>query len=109
MNDFQTPPQSSNADLSDQIAALRCQAFILLLALIVVSATLTGYLYLQARHASRDIAQTKQVIQALNKNRANIQGFVQQLAAYGQKNPEFQSQVLKKYGITPQSIAAPKQ
>jgi hypothetical protein len=107
MNDFQTPTQS-NSDLSEQIAALRRQTFTLLLALVVVSTTLTGYLYLQARHARRDIAQTTQIIQALNKNRASIQGFVQQLVAYGQKNPEFQQQVLKKYGITPQSVAAPK-
>jgi cell division protein FtsL len=108
MNDFQTPTQS-NSDLSEQVAALRSQLFMLLLALIVVSATVTGYLYLQARHASRDIAQATQVIEAINKNRANIHGFVEQLAAYGQKNPAFQQQVLKKYGITPQTVGAPKQ
>jgi hypothetical protein len=108
MNDFQSPTQSSS-DLSEQVAALRRQSFTLLVALIVVSGTLTVYLYRQSSLARRDIAQTTQVIQTINKNRANIHGFVEQLAAYGQKNPEFQQQVLKKYGITPQSIAAPKQ
>jgi hypothetical protein len=108
MNDFQTPTQS-NSDLSEQVAALRSQLFMLLLALIVVSATVTGYLYLQARHASRDIAQTSQVLQAIEKNRANIHGFVEQLAAYGQKNPAFQQQVLRKYGITPETVGTPKQ
>jgi hypothetical protein len=108
MNDFQASPQPAS-DISEQIAALRRQNCTLLLALIVVSATLTGYLALQARHARHDIAQTTQVIQAIDKNRANIHGFVEQLAAYGQKNPAFQQQVLRKYGITPQSVAAPKQ
>ena len=81
----------------------------LLLALIVVSATLTGYLYLQARYAHRDITQTTQIIQNIGRSRMAIQGFVQQLAAYGQKNPDFQQQVLKKYGITPQSVGSPRQ
>ena len=107
MNDFQTP-LNSQAELSDQVAALRRQTFMLLLALIVVSATLTGYLYLQARHARRDIAQTTQILQTLDKNRAGIQNFVRELAAYGQKNPDFQQQVLKKYGITNQPAATPK-
>ena len=107
MNDFQ-PPLNSQGDLSDQVAALRRQAFTLLLALIVVSATLTGYLYLQARHAHQDIAQTTQILQALDKNRAGIQNFVRELAAYGQKNPDFQQQVLKKYGITEQTVGTPK-
>jgi hypothetical protein len=107
MNDFQTP-LNSQADLSDQIAALRRQTFTLLLALIVVSGTLTVFLYRQASLARKDIVQTTQVIQALDKNRAGIQDFVRQLAAYGQKNPDFQQQVLKKYGITVQTVGAPK-
>jgi hypothetical protein len=84
----------------------------LLLALIIVSGTLTGYLYLQARHTSKDIAaikpQATQIIQAFNQNRPVIQSFVQQLVAYGQAHPDFQQQVLKKYGITPQTVAAAK-
>jgi hypothetical protein len=108
MNDFETPTHS-HAELSDQIAALRRQTFTLLLALIVVSATLTGYLYLQARHTRKDIAQTTQILQAINRNRAGLQNFVQQLAVYGQTHPDFQQQVLKKYGITPQTVGVPKQ
>jgi hypothetical protein len=108
MNDFETPPHS-HAELSDQIAALRRQTFTLLLALIVVSGTLTVFLYRQASLARRDITQTTQIIQALNRNRAGIQDFVQQLAAYGQRNPDFQEQVLKKYGITAQSVGTPRQ
>ena len=103
---------STDTELSEQIAALRRQTFTLLLALIVVSGTLTVFLYRQASLTRRDIAavkpQASQVIQAFNQNRAHIQTFVQALAAYGQTHADFQQQVLKKYGITPQTVAPPK-
>jgi hypothetical protein len=102
----------THTEISDQIAALRRQTFTLMLALIVVSGTLTVFLYRQASLTRRDIAaikpQAAQVITAFNQNRANIQAFVQQLATYGQTHPDFQQQVLKKYGITPQTVAPPK-
>ena len=107
MNETPTP-----TELSDQIDALRRQTFTLLLALIVVSGTLTVFLYRQASLTRRDIAGVKpqavQVVQVFNQNRANIQNFVQELAAYGQTHADFQRQILDKYKITPQSIAAPK-
>jgi len=107
MNDSETSSHS-HAELSDQISALRRQTFTLLLALLVVSGTLTVFLYRQASLARRDIIQTTQIIQSINQNRSGIQTFVQQLAAYGVTHPDFQQQVLKKYGITPQSVATPK-
>ena len=104
MNESLTP-----AELSNQIAALRRQAFTLLLALIIVSGTLTVFLYRQATLTRRDITairpQATQVIQAYNQNISSIQTFVKQLVAYGQAHPDFQQQVLKKYGITPQTVA----
>jgi hypothetical protein len=104
-------PQTST-EISDQIAALRRQTFTLLLALIIVSGTLTVFLYRQASLTRRDIAAVKiqaaQVIQAFNQSRPVIQNLVQQLAAYGQTHSDFQRQVLDKYKITPQTIAAPK-
>ena len=107
MNEIPTP-----TELSDQIAALRRQTFTLLLALIIVSGTLTVFLYRQASLTRRDIAgikpQAAQVVQVFNQNRANIQNFVQQLAAYGQTHADFQRQILDKYKITVQSVAAPK-
>jgi sensor domain CHASE-containing protein len=101
-----------NDEISYQIDALRRQVFILLLALIIVSGTLTVFLYRQASLTRRDIAaikpQATQVIQVFNQNRPAIQNFVQQLVAYGQTHPDFQQMVLKRYGITPQSVAAIK-
>jgi hypothetical protein len=102
----------THVEISEQICALQRQTFMLLLALIVVSGTLTVFLYRQASLARTDITNLKpqatQVINAFNQNHANIQSFVRQLAAYGQTHPDFQQQVLKKYGITPQTIAPRK-
>jgi hypothetical protein len=101
-----------HTEISDQVAALRRQVFILLLALVIVSGTVTVFLYRQAALTRRDIAaikpQAAQVIQAFNQNHSAIIGFVQHLAAYGQAHPDFQQQVLKKYGITLQTANALK-
>ena len=101
-----------NAETSDQIAALRLQLFIALLALVLVSVSLAGYLYLQQRYTRRDIAairpQAQMVVQDFNQNRSAITNFVQQLITYGQTHPDFQQQVLKKYGITQQTLNPPK-
>jgi hypothetical protein len=105
MNEFPTNPE-----LSQQIDALRRQTFILLLALIIVSGTLTVFLYRQATLTRRDIAaikpQATQVIQAFNQNRPAITNFVQQVVTYGKAHPDFDQQVLKKYAIAPQTTAA---
>jgi sensor domain CHASE-containing protein len=107
MNEFQPATETS-----DQIAALRYQMFLMLLSLVIIGASLAGYLYLQDRFTRRDIAvlkpQAAQVVEAFNQNRGAIQSFVQQLAAYGQTHPDFQQQVLRKYGITPQTVAGMK-
>ena len=102
----------TNTELAQQIDSLRRQTFTLLLLLIIVSGTLSVFLYRQASLTRRDIAaikpQAAQVIQGFNQTRPLIQNFVQQLVAYGQAHPDFQQQVLKKYGITPQTVAAMK-
>src|SRR6267154_3290600 len=100
----------TNTELSQQIDALRRQTFTLLLALIIVSGTLTVFLYRQASLTRKDIAaikpQATQIIQAFNQNGPNIQNFVKQLAAFGATHPDFQP-VLKKYGIPLTNAAAP--
>jgi hypothetical protein len=101
-----------NAETSDQIAALRLQMFIALLALVLVSVSLAGYLYLQQRYTRRDIVaikpQAQLVVKDFTDNRSAITNFVQQLITYGQMHPDFQQQVLKKYGITQQTLTPPK-
>jgi hypothetical protein len=97
-------------DFNSEISALKNQVFTLLLALIVVSGTLTIYLYRDASLKGKDIEairpQAQQLIGAFNQNQKLMIDFVNALVAYGQTHPDFQP-VLRKYGIAPQP-AAPK-
>ena len=98
-------------DSNSEISALRNQVFVLLVALIVVSGTLTVYLYRQASLARKDYEavapQAQQVIGAFNQNQKLLMDFVNQLVAYGQLHPEFRP-VLAKYGIVPNAGAVKK-
>ena len=93
-----------NDDSNTQISALQRQVFALLLALIVVSGTLTVFLYQQARISGKEIdavkPQAQKIIAAYNENQALMANFVNQLVAYGQAHPDFRP-VLAKYGIAP--------
>jgi hypothetical protein len=109
MNESETN-SSDQTELMDQVVALRHQVFTLLLALVVVSGTLTIYLYRQASVTGKDIASIKpqatQIIQAFSQNRVGMENFVKQLTAYGNTHPDFQP-ILRKYGIVQQSAAGP--
>jgi energy-converting hydrogenase Eha subunit F len=108
MNESETnlPVQT---ELMDQIVALRHQVFTLLLALVVVSGTLTVVLYRQARLTGRDIdtikPQATQIIAAFKRDQPGMENFVKQLTAYGVTHPDFQP-ILKKYGIVATQPAA---
>ena len=102
----------SQGEISDQVTALRRQVFILLVALVIVSGTVTVFLYRQATLTRRDITaikpQAQQVITAFSGNYQAITNFVQRLVIYGQTHPDFDQQVLKKYNITAPTATAPK-
>ena len=82
----------------EQVAALRRQVTTLLLALIVVSGTLTVYLWYQSRITGKEIdvirPQAMQIVQIFNQRSL----VAEKLVAYGQTHSDFQP-VLKKYGI----------
>jgi hypothetical protein len=90
-------PENSN----EEINALKNQVFALLIALIVISGTLTVTLFRQTSMASKEIAQGEQMEHNLLQVQANMNSFVNKLVAYGEKHPEFTAAVLKKYGIAP--------
>ena len=90
-------PDNNN---SAEIAALKNQVFTLLVALIVVSGTLTVYLYRQVSMAGKDLAQGEQLKAVLDKRDLPVENFVNELVAYGEKHPDFVP-VLKKYNIAP--------
>ena len=87
-----------STELTDQITALRRQMITLLLALIVVSGTLTVYLWYQSRITGKEIdairPQAMQIVQMFNQRSL----VAEKLVAYGQAHPDFQP-ILKKYGI----------
>lgn len=93
-----------NDDTNSQISSLQRQVFSLLVALIVVSGTVTVFLYRQASLAGKDLdsikPQAMQIIGAYSQNQTLMVNFVNQLVAYGQTHPDFRP-VLAKYGIAP--------
>ena len=101
MNETPTIPSAPD-DLADEVASLRRQISILLLALIVVSGTLTTYLYYQSRTIGGDLGalepQARDIILNYDKSLPTIQKFVHDLVIYGRSHPDFEP-VLKKYGI----------
>ena len=108
MNESETN-SSAQTELMDQIVALRHQVFTLLLALVVVSGTLTVYLYRQASITGKDVVAVKpqatKIIQEFSHNRVGMENFVKQLTAYGVTHSDFQP-ILKKYGIVATQPAA---
>jgi len=109
MNESETNPPLQT-ELMDQIVALRHQMFTLLLALVLVSGTLTVILYRQARLTSKDIEtikpQATKIIQAFKRDQQGMEAFIKQLTAFGVTHPDFQP-ILRKYGIVEQPATAP--
>ena len=99
-------PENDNAGTNAELAALKSQLFTLLLALIVVSGTLTVFLYRQDSLVNKDIQQIQQVDANLTRSENAIGDFVGKLSVYSQKHPEFLP-VLKKYLPSAKAPAAP--
>jgi hypothetical protein len=101
---------TSVSELKDQIAALQRQTFSLLLTLIVVSGTLTVYLYREASVIGKEMEaakpQAEQIINTFNQNKNGMQNFVNQLGDYSKTHPEIQ-QLLARNGFGAAPAAAP--
>lgn len=96
-----TPAELTDS-VTDQIAALRRQVSTLLLALIVVSGTLTVFLWYQSHVTGKAIEALKpeaiRLTKVFEQNRPVMDKLVRQLIVYGQSHPDFQP-ILKKYGV----------
>jgi hypothetical protein len=110
MNDPEPLPAQAS-ETEGQIAALQRQIFLLLLALVVISATLVFYLFCESHFLSKDLDELRpqaiQVIRAYTTNQRAINGFHQALGNYALTHPNFQP-ILKKYGWVPPT-SAPQQ
>ena len=89
------------ADSNSELISLRRQIFFQLVALVVVSASLTVYLYRQASVQGKQIAQAEKIIDSYNQQATNVVNVLNELVAYGQKHPDFNTAILKKYGLGP--------
>ena len=105
MNDIETHSPAQGSDIEWQIAALQRQVFLLLLSLIVVTATVVFYLYYESHVLTTQLdqysPQAQQVIQLYQRNFRAIANFENQLGTYAQTHQAFGQQVLKKYGWSP--------
>jgi hypothetical protein len=112
MNDLEgKPPVVSEADeLKQRCDWLQRQMTTLLLALVIVSGTLTVFLWRQTRYARRDLESIKTaaapIIQDYNRNRAGLEAFVTKLAEYGRAHPDF-APIMQKYGLNAITTAPP--
>jgi hypothetical protein len=104
MSETESTLPARNSDLEWQLVALQRQVFLLLLGLVVVTATIVFYLYSESRFMGKDLAefqpQATQIIRTFNQNAQAIQNFHTQLGNYALTHQSFQP-VLKKYGWTP--------
>ena len=105
MSDIESSSPARNSDLEWQVSALQRQVFLLLLALVVISATLVFYLFCESYFVSSDLAtiqpQATQIIRAYNLNAQAIQNFRAQLVSYGNTHSSFQPILLKDGLVTP--------
>ncbi len=101
-NAIQDP--SEVAALKQQCATLNSQVATLLVALTVVSLTLTAFIGLQSRRAGNDLKgfrpQVTQIKEAYQKQEPTIKNLVSKLAEYGKTHPDFEP-IVKKYNLTP--------
>jgi hypothetical protein len=111
MDEITTTPDVN--ELQAQCQWLRRQIQTILILLILVSATLTCYMWLQVRYASKDLTQVRPVIEEYTKTQGPaMDDFARKLADYGRQHPDFNA-IYTKYGLNqvnqaPATIPAPK-
>jgi len=95
--------------LKSHVASLERQVFYLLLVLIIVSGTLTAFLYRQTSDLGKKIRlvtpQVEKMRTVMSQNHESIDAFLNQLGAYGQVHPDFQRQILSPNGLPPAGTA----
>ena len=95
--------------LKQQCECLEKQTATLLIALVILSGTLTIFLFRQMTYARRDLDAVKppgaQIIQDYAQNKANLEGFVIKIAEYGRTHPDF-APIMNRYRNILSSVAA---
>ena len=112
MNEIANEPQSRPAGNEDQIEDLRRQTNLLFGALIIVSFTLTVYLGLQARRASKDLVEAQnaaeQSHQMVQQENLAAGGTIEKLKDFARTHPDFdKQQILPMFRVNTNAPAAP--
>ena len=109
MSDLESrnPITGGNDDLRQECASLQRQVTTLLLAVFVLSGTLTVFLWRQARYARADLEVLKppasQIIQSFKQEKPIMDDFLVKLADFGKTHPDF-GPILTKYKIQSSSV-----
>ena len=108
MNDPEVSPAAPD-ELAGQISSLQRQMTLLLIALFVISCTLTAFLFYQSRILGRDLENTRpqamQMIQNYNQKVPQMKKLIEDFTAYGKTHPDFQP-ILKNFGLIPATTNA---
>lgn len=105
-----TPDSSELTELRTECAQLRKQATTTLIALIVISGTLAGFLFLQVWRTGRDTdslrEQQRRYAELAQREQPAIHNLLSKLAEYGRTHPDFKP-IMAKYGIGATSSVPP--
>ena len=97
-------PAGDPEELKQHCASLQRQVTTLLLAVFVLSGTVTVFLWRQARYARADLELLKppaaQIIQSFKQEKLIMDDFVAKLSEFGKTHPDF-APILNKYKIQP--------
>lgn len=111
MNETEIHTPQHDPELEMQLAALQRQVFLLLLALIIVAATVVFYLFYESRVLGYDLESNqprlRDLIHTYDNNRLAIDNFDKQLVDYGTRHQAFQP-ILLKYGLVRPASTQPK-
>ena len=91
-------------ELRQQCASLQRQVTTLLLAVFILSGTVTVFLWRQARYARADLEVLKppaaQIIQSFKKEKPIMDDFIGKLSEFGKAHPDF-APIFNKYKFQP--------
>ncbi|MSU57525.1 MAG: hypothetical protein EXS35_04995 [Pedosphaera sp.] len=89
---------------NNQNDGIQTQINLILGALIILTATVAAYLYVQARHLRADVNAFRPthaaVIQGYNNEKPAVDAFLAKLVDYGKTHPDF-APIMKKYQLQP--------
>ncbi len=98
MNSPESSQAQNQSDLALEVASLKKQVFILLVALIVVAGTFSTYLYRQTAQLGKQLNAARPLADSYDAYLPTYTNFLQHLGAFGQAHPEIRP-LLTREGV----------